>query len=57
MPTRSISILLALLFGMALNFLSAEIGLLVNQQHTDTLLFDTTAIHARQAVVEALKGA
>jgi aspartate racemase len=34
-----------------------EIGLLVNQQHTDTLLFDTTAIHARQAVVEALKGA
>jgi aspartate racemase len=34
-----------------------EIGLLVNQQHTDTPLFDTTAIHARQAVVEALKGA
>ncbi len=34
-----------------------EIGLLVNQRHTDTPLFDTTAIHARQAVVEALKGA
>ncbi len=34
-----------------------EIGLLVNQRHTDTPLFDTTEIHARQAVVEALKGA
>jgi aspartate racemase len=31
-----------------------EIGLLLNQDHTDVPLFDTTAIHARQAVVEAL---
>ena len=32
-----------------------EIGLLVKQQHTSVPLFDTTEIHARQAVVEALK--
>jgi aspartate racemase len=32
-----------------------EIGLLLKQEHTDVPLFDTTAIHARQAVVEALK--
>ena len=31
-----------------------EIGLLVKQEHTDVPLFDTTTIHARQAVVEAL---
>ena len=32
-----------------------EIGLLVNQQHTEIPLFDTTAIHARASVAEALK--
>ena len=32
-----------------------EIGILVSQEHTDVPLFDTTRIHARQAVVEALK--
>jgi len=32
-----------------------EIGMLVNQEHTEVPLFDTTAIHARQAVVRALK--
>ena len=32
-----------------------EIGLLVKQQHTTVQLFDTTRIHAEQAVVEALK--
>ncbi len=32
-----------------------EIGLLVQQQHTDIPLFDTTAIHAEAAVQEALK--
>ena len=32
-----------------------EIGLLVKQQHTDVPLFDTTMIHAHQAVAEALK--
>ena len=32
-----------------------EIGLLVKQEHTNITLFDTTTIHARQAVVEALK--
>jgi aspartate racemase len=32
-----------------------EIGILVGQEHTDVPLFDTTRIHARQAVVEALK--
>lgn len=32
-----------------------EIGLLVAQEHTDVPLFDTTTIHARQAVVEALQ--
>lgn len=31
-----------------------EITLLVQQQHTDTLLFDTTAIHAEEAVTLAL---
>lgn len=31
-----------------------EITLLVKQQHTDTLLFDTTAIHAEEAVMLAL---
>ncbi len=31
-----------------------EIGLLVQQEHTDVPLFDTTKIHARQAVIEAL---
>ena len=31
-----------------------EIGLLVKQQHTDVQLFDTTRIHAEQAVAEAL---
>jgi aspartate racemase len=32
-----------------------EIGLLVKQEHTTVPLFDTTMIHAQQAVVEALK--
>jgi aspartate racemase len=32
-----------------------EIGLLVKQEHTAVPLFDTTMIHAQQAVVEALK--
>ena len=32
----------------------AEIALLVQQEHTDVPLFDTTKIHARQAVIEAL---
>ena len=32
-----------------------EIGLLVKQEHTKVPLFDTTSIHAQQAVVEALK--
>jgi aspartate racemase len=32
-----------------------EIGILVGQEHTDVPLFDTTRIHARQAVAEALK--
>ncbi len=32
-----------------------EIGILVGQEHTDVPLFDTTRIHARQAVVEALQ--
>lgn len=31
-----------------------EIALLVQQQHTSTPLYDTTAIHAEQAVIEAL---
>ena len=31
-----------------------EIGLLVGQEHTDVQLFDTTRIHASQAVAEAL---
>jgi aspartate racemase len=31
-----------------------EIGLLVQQEHTDIPLFDTTAIHAEAAVAEAL---
>ena len=31
-----------------------EIGLLVQQDHTDVPLYDTTKIHARQAVIEAL---
>lgn len=32
-----------------------EIVMLVQQRHTNTPLFDTTAIHAEQAVAEALK--
>ena len=32
-----------------------EIVMLVQQSHTDIPLFDTTAIHAREAVVEALR--
>ena len=32
-----------------------EIGLLVKQEHTKVPLFDTTSIHAQQAVVEALR--
>jgi len=32
-----------------------EIVMLVQQQHTNIPLFDTTAIHAQEAVVEALK--
>lgn len=32
-----------------------EIGMLVQQEHTPIPLFDTTAIHAQQAVAEALK--
>lgn len=31
-----------------------EIGLLVKSEHTDVALFDTTAIHARHAVFQAL---
>ena len=31
-----------------------EIGLLVKPEHTDVMLFDTTAIHARHAVFRAL---
>jgi aspartate racemase len=31
-----------------------EIGMLIEQQHTDTTLFDTTRIHAEQAVATAL---
>jgi aspartate racemase len=33
-----------------------EIGLLVQQEHTPVPLFDTTVIHAQQAVQEALNG-
>jgi aspartate racemase len=32
-----------------------EIVMLVRQEHTDVPLFDTTAIHAREAVAEALR--
>ena len=32
-----------------------EIGLLVKQEHTSVPLFDTTSIHAQQAVIEALR--
>lgn len=32
-----------------------EVGLLVGQEHTDVPMFDTTRIHASQAVAEALK--
>lgn len=32
-----------------------EIVMLVQQQHTDIVLFDTTEIHAQQAVAEALR--
>lgn len=32
-----------------------EIVMLVQQEHTDVTLFDTTAIHAEEAVVEALR--
>ncbi len=32
-----------------------EIGILVGQEHTDVPLFDTTRIHARHAVAEALR--
>lgn len=32
-----------------------EIVMLVQQQHTDIPLFDTTTIHAEEAVIEALK--
>jgi aspartate racemase len=32
-----------------------EIAMLVQQKHTDVTLFDTTAIHAEEAVVEALR--
>jgi aspartate racemase len=32
-----------------------EIGLLIKQEHTKAPLFDTTVIHAQQAVLEALK--
>jgi len=32
-----------------------EIGMLVKQQHTEVKLFDTTRIHAEQAVAEALQ--
>ena len=32
-----------------------EIGILVGEEHTDVPLFDTTRIHARQAVAEALR--
>ncbi len=33
-----------------------EIGLLIEQRHTEMPLYDTTAIHARQAVEKALSG-
>jgi aspartate racemase len=32
-----------------------EIGMLVNQEHVDVPLFDTTTIHAEEAVAEALR--
>lgn len=32
-----------------------EIAKLVQQQHTDIPLFDTTSIHAEEAVLEAIK--
>ena len=32
-----------------------EIVMLVSQQHTGVTLFDTTAIHAREAVAQALR--
>jgi len=32
-----------------------EIAMLIGQQHTKTTLFDTTAIHAQEAVAEALR--
>lgn len=32
-----------------------EIGMLVEQQHTDMKLYDTTAIHAEQAIARALE--
>jgi aspartate racemase len=32
-----------------------EIAMLVQQQHTDTPLFDTTSIHAEEAVLEATR--
>ena len=32
-----------------------EIVMLVQQHHTDVPLFDTTAIHAEEAVAEALR--
>jgi aspartate racemase len=32
-----------------------EIGMIVQQRHTELSLFDTTAIHAQEAVAEALK--
>jgi aspartate racemase len=32
-----------------------EIGMLVKQEHTDVMLFDTTRIHAERAVAEALQ--
>jgi len=32
-----------------------EIGMLVEQEHTEVTLFDTTRIHAEQAVALALK--
>jgi aspartate racemase len=32
-----------------------EIGMLVQQQHIDFPLFDTTVIHAEEAVLEAIR--
>jgi len=32
-----------------------EIGMLIEQQHTEVRLYDTTAIHAQQAVARALE--